>query len=77
MIEQLKIISTLRIQSNTSKEGKTLMKQLKGVYMKQRKRNFKTENTKKHQKRKNNSKMEREKPFEQVQGMSIVDPSIF
>ena len=40
------------------------------------KKNIQAENKKQHQKRKN-TKTEREKAFEKVQGMSIIDPSIF
>ena len=90
-MKHLKIISRLRIQSNTAKEGETLMKQLKReskikiqsnitregkTLMKTTKKNVQSENAKEHQNRRQNAKMEREKAFEKVQGMSMVDPSM-
>ena len=40
------------------------------------KKNIKAENAKQQQKRTKNTKMEREKVFEEIQGISMVDPSI-
>ena len=51
------------------KEGKTLMKQLKKEYP-----SWKCKVA--LEKKKKNAKMEREKAFEEVQWMSMVDPSI-
>ena len=85
---KLKRVSKIKIQRNTRKEGKTLMKQSKKIskmkipsnitregkiLMKQLKRISRLK--KQHQKRRTNRKMEREKAFEEVQGLSMVDCS--
>ena len=59
----------MKIQSSITREGKILMKQLKRISR------LKIQNS--MRKKGKNTKLEREKTFVEVQGMSMVDPSIF
>ena len=63
-MKQRKRISRPRIQGNTRKEGKTLMKQLKRI--------SRLKNIKQYQKRRKNTKHLKK----EGQGVSMVDPSI-
>ena len=67
-MKQLKRVSKIKIQSNTRKEEKPLMKHQKKISKLRIQNSIKKEEK--------NTKMETEKAFEEVQGMSMVDPSI-